>query len=258
MAMMMRISTREVSFSVPGGRRRYQSRSFSRLRLLQRSTNIHASPSSCGPPSKHVFAYLPAPVFALSTNVVPTVGNSNSATTFDSHKTNVCMVSYAAPVSINPPKFAMGVYKGTMSHETFMKTRRGVLAVLRPQHRALAKLLGKTSGRDVDKSKSMKELGFDSVCVYEHEVIATAAGVVELVWPDGNEAVDCGDHEVVICDVKRHWTAPDVVQDNACVALDVLSVREELGRQVAEAEAEASARTHTDLEGIPRVPDDLV
>ena len=54
------------------------------------------------------------------------------------------------------------------------------------------------------------------------------------------------------------WTAPDVVQDNACVALDVLSVREELGRQVAEAEAEASARTHTDLEGIPRVPDDLV
>ena len=249
MAMTMRIISTPPENQMWSFSGKYQSRSRSRLR---QRTNRHASPPSCGPPSKHVFAYLPAPVFALSTNVV----NINSTT--DSHKTNVCMVSYAAPVSINPPKFAMGVYKGTMSHETFMKTRRGVLAVLRPQHRALAKLLGKTSGRDVDKSKSIKELGFDSVCVYEHEVIATAAGVVELVWPDGNEAVDCGDHEVVICDVKRHWTAPDVVQDNACVALDVLSVREELGRQVAEAEAEASARTHTDLEGIPRVPDDLV
>ena len=165
-----------------------------------------------------VFAYLPAPVYALATSAQAT--------------RTMNLVSYCAPVSIAPPRFALGLYKGTLSHELFLENRRGVLALLRPCHAPLSNLLGKTSGRDVDKAKAARDRGFDTVEAFGEEVLASAAGVVELTWPRDREPVDCGDHTVVICDVARHWTAPDVASTARADALDVLGVRRVLAGRV--------------------------
>ena len=39
------------------------------------------------------------------------------------------LVTYAAPVSIKPRRFALGLYLGTLSHEYFKSSGHGVLQV---------------------------------------------------------------------------------------------------------------------------------
>ena len=70
--------------------------------------------------------------------------------------------------------WSISLYKGTLSHENFAKERRGILQLLRPEHAlckvdddidggrhgAMIRVLGGSSGRDVDKETVCEELGF--------------------------------------------------------------------------------------------------
>lgn len=79
------------------------------------------SPSELIPP---VFSRLSAPVYSLSTSSqLPT----NSRATLN-------LVTYAAPVSIKPRRFVIGLYLGTLSHENFRETGHGVLQVRPPRN----------------------------------------------------------------------------------------------------------------------------
>lgn len=79
------------------------------------------SPSELIPP---VFSRLSAPVYSLSTSSQPP---TNSRATLN-------LVTYAAPVSIKPRRFVIGLYLGTLSHENFRETGHGVLQVWPPRN----------------------------------------------------------------------------------------------------------------------------
>ena len=61
------------------------------------------------------------------------------------------LVTYASPVSLSPRHFALGLFVGTLTWDNALASRRGVLQILGEGHAPLFQLLGKTSGRDVDK-----------------------------------------------------------------------------------------------------------
>lgn len=61
------------------------------------------------------------------------------------------LVTYASPIALQPPTYALGLYQHTLSRELMLQRGEGVLQILCEQHVDLFTLLGKTSGRDVDK-----------------------------------------------------------------------------------------------------------
>lgn len=61
------------------------------------------------------------------------------------------LVTYAAPIALMPPMYAIGLYRDTLSWDNMLKCKHGVLQILAEQHAQLFQLLGKTSGRDTDK-----------------------------------------------------------------------------------------------------------
>lgn len=110
------------------------------------------------------------------------------------------VLTYATPVSVQPSRmWCIGLYKGTLSHENFVRERRGVLQMLRRSSGrdvstyaredgeggddgtkeekwwgdvdddgsatttmgGLIRALGGSSGRDVDKGRMCAELGYD-------------------------------------------------------------------------------------------------
>jgi flavin reductase (DIM6/NTAB) family NADH-FMN oxidoreductase RutF len=111
------------------------------------------------------------------------------------------LVTYASPVALAPPVYAVGLYKGTQSWENWRASGKGLLQILRQQHAELVTLLGKTSARDVDKLGRLAALGFANVDLFGYHCLADCAGVMEL--QQLGDLVDAGDHEVALCSVGR-------------------------------------------------------
>eukprot|EP00882_Tetradesmus_deserticola_P033956 GHRQ01038838.1.p1 GENE.GHRQ01038838.1~~GHRQ01038838.1.p1 ORF type:complete len:164 (+),score=51.69 GHRQ01038838.1:697-1188(+) len=130
---------------------------------------------------------LSTPVYSLS--------SANSA-----GKTTMNMITYASPIALRPQrKYALGLYVQSMSYQNVKETGRAVLQILQVRHAQLTQLLGKSSGRDVDKVAQLQQLGFAVSEEYGLPVLADAVGVMELRVV--SEFIPAGDHEVVLCDV---------------------------------------------------------
>ena len=101
---------------------------------------------------------LNSPVFSLATTTT-TMPNDSSNTA-----TNMNIVTYASPMSIRPTRlWAIGLYKETQSYQNFLRTGRGVLQLLSSsdRHVDVVRVLGGTSGRDVDKQAACRALGLE-------------------------------------------------------------------------------------------------
>ena len=140
------------------------------------------------------------------------------ATINEDGTTNMNIVTYATQVGIKPkPVYAISLYKGTVSHENFIRTRKGALQLLSASAFNIVPLLGKQSGRDVDKMKLLQEL--TSLCRIrlteqgsENEkdetdeicVIQDSPMILIAEYP-GHEyqPLDVGDHQVFLCDIVR-------------------------------------------------------
>ncbi|KAK1743739.1 hypothetical protein QTG54_005336 [Skeletonema marinoi] len=65
------------------------------------------------------------PTFSLSTSSGGDDASSSSST--------MNILTYASPVAIKPHRmWSISLYKGTLSHENFIKEKRGILQLLRP------------------------------------------------------------------------------------------------------------------------------
>ena len=145
------------------------------------------------------------PVYSLSTR-----GERRGGDTMN-------ILTYATPASVRPARmWTVSLFKGTASHANFARERRGVLQLLGPDHLGgdggLIRLLGGTSGGEVDKRARCGEMGFPwqrppdcgdgddddddawpdvlPSCVYHLKL--------ELV----GDLIDCGSHDVALCEVK--------------------------------------------------------
>ena len=91
------------------------------------------------PPAPPPFAALSSAVYSLATK--DAAGGQRTLN----------LVTYCSPVSIRPRFYALGLYRGTLSWENMLATGEGALQILGTQHAALFQLLGKQSGRNIDK-----------------------------------------------------------------------------------------------------------
>ncbi|EFN59513.1 hypothetical protein CHLNCDRAFT_50078 [Chlorella variabilis] len=135
------------------------------------------------------------------------------------------LVTYASPISLKPRQYALGLYLNTLSWENMLATRTGLLQVLGEQHAALFELLGRTSGRDVDK---LAELAARGVPVTRRPadgipLLDDSLGWMELRF--ASEPVNYGDHDVVICEVTD-WHTPAAAGGGAAQALYTGRLRE--------------------------------
>ncbi|KAI7839064.1 hypothetical protein COHA_007206 [Chlorella ohadii] len=139
---------------------------------------------------------LSLPVYSLAT-----VGPDGGSPTLN-------LVTYASPISLKPRRYALGLYLNTLSWQNMLATRTGVLQILGEQHAELFELLGRTSGRDVDKLAELARRGFgvsrraaDGVPLLDDSL-----GWMELRFT--SEPVNHGDHDVVICEGQADRRAP--------------------------------------------------
>jgi hypothetical protein len=82
------------------------------------------------------------------------------ATVNEDGTTNMNILTYATPVSTRPDRvWSLGLYKGTLTEQNFVKTRTCILQLLTEQHTSIVKTFGGSSGRDVNKEQVCADLG---------------------------------------------------------------------------------------------------
>ena len=213
--------------------------------LLLCQHNANAFHTTSTPP------LLDVPVYSLST-----LGSSDNDGSTTNNKSTMNILTYATPISIKPYRmWSISLYKGTLSHENFTRDRRGILQLLCPEHASckgksgvegeLIRLLGGSSGSDVDKRLLCKEMG------YEWEQLPNEDDDNDIEWPKVlpscvyylklelvGDMIDCGSHEVALCKVVSMISSEEIT--DASEELDSLSTRQlrkdsiisELGRVI--------------------------
>lgn len=127
---------------------------------------------------------------------------------------NMHIITYASQISMQPKQFVCGVYHGTKTLENIEASGSFVLQLLAAHQYRLVDLLGKKSGRNIDKIARLqkrKELeewnGF--------YILKNCLAVIQLTITGNFEG---GDHRGFICDV----TAFKNLHDGPPLTLDIL------------------------------------
>lgn len=131
--------------------------------------------------------------------------------------TNMNLVTYANPVAIKPVEtWALSLYKGTLSLENFAIHRTAVLQQLTHSHINSISLLGKTSGRTIDKIAELGRLGhtFTEVDVEVNlpklRVLSTSP-LLLFLQATVTPPIDLGDHWLYLCKVQKLMRHTDVI-----------------------------------------------
>lgn len=141
--------------------------------------------------------------------------------------TNMNIITYVSAVSIQPePLWALSLYKTSLSHELFMRQGWGLLQLLSEDIASVVPILGKKSGRDVDKLSLLNsENGINlqaiplSYLPLQHSLISdntyrssTVISVLKdspvIVFIEKSEThpvIDVGDHDLIICRIHSSF-----------------------------------------------------
>jgi len=154
----------------------------------------------------------PSPIITATRTTVPplldTPTYSMATRNENDGTTNMNILTYATPVSVRPDRvWTLGLYKETLSYDNFVRERTCILQLLTKEHIPLVKILGGTSGRDVDKAQECELLGFSwGSLSANHDaeeelpnVLPNCAYYLKLTAI--GDIVDCGSHCVAICKV---------------------------------------------------------
>ncbi|CAJ1949396.1 unnamed protein product [Cylindrotheca closterium] len=127
-------------------------------------------------------------------------------------QTGMNILTYASPISIRPDRiWALGLYKGTWTHEQFVSSGEGVLQLLAPKHATLVKVLGGSSTRDVNKQEKCAGLGMPWIPFSaetnndeeESSSIQVLPGCVHYLKVRlVGDLIDCGSHDLAMCKVE--------------------------------------------------------
>jgi len=163
------------------------------------------------------------PKAVVSTDVPPLldVPTYSLATRNSDGSTNMNILTYATPVSVRPDRiWSLGLFKGTQSHENFCRdgttgTSTCILQLLTDDHIPVVKLLGGSSGKDVNKQEECSLLGLKWESLSQDEttlqssplmVLPRCAYYIELQLV--GDIMDCGSHDMALCRVlKMHVVA---------------------------------------------------
>jgi hypothetical protein len=130
------------------------------------------------------------------------------------------ILTYATQVAIKPKHIlALSLYKDTLTHKNFLQHGWGIMQLLSPSLASLVPLLGKQSGRDVNKELELNKCGesLESLTLipeiwsdtannqaYDNRRISVLAGCPIIYWIKSlpkQPIIDAGDHDVVFCEI---------------------------------------------------------
>jgi flavin reductase (DIM6/NTAB) family NADH-FMN oxidoreductase RutF len=149
------------------------------------------------------------------------------ATSADGATTNMNLVTYATPISIRPDRlWALGIYKETLTYETFSQTKTCVLQLLPERLIPIVRILGGMSGRTVNKQTLCQEQGIGWIRNTASAAQPDAVRNSPIPWllpdcisyvtlraidiienPSGNEATPSS-HAIAICQVEAMHECP--------------------------------------------------
>jgi len=118
-------------------------------------------------------------------------------------------MTFCNPVSIQPKLWSLALYYNTLTKDSFCG--RGILQLLRPDQASLVEVLGKQSGRDVNKAEICKQIGMEWKSVRDSDepplsVLPNCALYMEMKQWKPDSVVEAGDHQVFLCRVLRTGT----------------------------------------------------
>jgi flavin reductase (DIM6/NTAB) family NADH-FMN oxidoreductase RutF len=126
------------------------------------------------------------PVYSLST-IGKTGANMNIAT-------------YVTPVSMKPKRYLCAVYHGTQTLVNLESNTRFVLQIMAQEQAALVRLLGKQSGKKIDKITRLEKKKLTTNW-NGFTVLKDALAWIELQIL---EQMEGGDHRCYLCDVVAY------------------------------------------------------
>jgi flavin reductase (DIM6/NTAB) family NADH-FMN oxidoreductase RutF len=112
------------------------------------------------------------------------------------HNMNIC--TYATPVSMQPKRYVVALYRGTKTLDNVQRTRHFVLQILGTQHTSLVRGFSRFSGSHKDKLKSIGRLLTD---YNGFKILTDAIAVIEMRVMS---LTDGGDHMVALCEVVSY------------------------------------------------------
>jgi flavin reductase (DIM6/NTAB) family NADH-FMN oxidoreductase RutF len=118
---------------------------------------------------------------------------------------NFAPVTWATPLSSDPPLFGVCLSPKTYSHHLVVKTGEFTVSLLTHEHAGLAEALGKLSGRETDKVMALE------LELHEGETLGTPFLAAAYVAAECMllERHHVGDQTLVVGEVQRIHTAAD-------------------------------------------------
>lgn len=124
------------------------------------------------------------------------------------------IITYASQISMQPKRFICGIYDGTKTLENVETSGEFVLQLLSNTQYRLVDLLGKKSGKTIDKiSRLQKRNELDSW--NDFYILKNALAVMHLKVLN---SFDGGDHKCFLCDVVSYKN----IQEGDALTLDTL------------------------------------
>lgn len=113
---------------------------------------------------------------------------------------NMHICTYATAISMQPKRFAVCIYKGTKTLDNINEQPHFVLQVLSKNQFSIVNLLGKKSGKKVDKMKILERRKL--LDAWEgFKILRDSLAVINLKVIN---SFDGGDHIVFVCDVQKY------------------------------------------------------
>ena len=133
--------------------------------------------------------------------------------------TNFAPVSWTTPLSSDPPLFGICLSPTTYSHQLVLKTGEFTINFLTVEHAGLAEALGKLSGRETDKVKTLAlELVAGETIATPSLAIAYVAAECLLV-----ERHHVGDQTLVVGEVQRLHVAAEAFDADGVLRVEATS-----------------------------------
>jgi flavin reductase (DIM6/NTAB) family NADH-FMN oxidoreductase RutF len=110
---------------------------------------------------------------------------------------NMHIITYASQISMQPKRFICGVYEGTQTLQNIESTGEFVLQLLHASQYRLVNLLGKKSGKTIDKMSLLKKRN-ELTEWNGYFILKNCLAVMHLKVINRFEG---GDHKGFVCDV---------------------------------------------------------
>ena len=105
--------------------------------------------------------------------------------------------TFVSAVSMQPKRFMVALFKGSLTLEMVEKNMHFVLQLLEEKQYRLIDLLGRKSGRDIDKIALLKKRKV--ITEWKNFIVLQDA----LAWMELTviSSIDAGDHVMMLCDL---------------------------------------------------------